>query len=63
MSTSSSHSPWEVCCKTTKTMLNDSSHIFSKYYNLINAPRYVSVLKTVLSLKHKALLNIFVQIN
>ena len=63
MSNSSSHSPWEVCSKTTKKMLNVSSHIFSKYYNLIIERRYVSVLKTVFSLTHKALLNIFVQIN
>ena len=63
MSSSSSHSPWQVCSKTTKTMLNVSSHIFFKYYNLIIEPRYVSVLKTVFSLTHKALLYIFVKIN
>ena len=63
MSSSSRHSPWEVCSKTTKAMLNILSHIFKKYYNLIIEPRYVSVLKTVFSLTHKALLNILVQIN
>ena len=63
MSSSSSHSPWEFCSKTTKTMLNVSSHTFSKYYNFIIEHRYVSVLKTVFSLTHKALLNNLGQIN
>ena len=44
-------------------MLNVLGQIFLNYYNLNFEPRYVTVLKTVVSLTHKALLNILVQIH